>query len=204
MMIRIIALLLFPMVVFGQAVPTSGTYGELKFAYDKKTNNITGYFESYTGLDEQTGNPKFSCIFYLQGKVLNKKAKIITYYPADSAQDVIAGELQVIDNKEINVHLPEEHGGCWNVQHFVDEPVDFKLEKVEHWTEIRYVQKDKTYFYSDRSEASKRKAYLIKGNVVYVEKTEGEWVFCSYRPATYMDGKITQGWMKEADLNQLN
>ena len=36
------------------------------------------------------------------------------------------------------------------------------------------------------------------GDIVYVEKIEGDWALCSY-----FDKKTTKGWLKVADLNQL-
>ena len=178
---------------------TSGDYGgEMIMAYDKNTKNVTGYFESYTGLDEETKHPKFSCIFYLEGKLTTNKIKIKTYYPKDSSNDLIVGELQLINDTEIKVHLPEEHGGCWNVRQFADEPVDFTLNKSENWLQLRYATKDKVYFYSDKSDLNKLKAYILKGDIVAIEKIEGQWSFCTFKAK-----KTTIGWMKLEDLNRL-
>ena len=45
----------------------SGEYDlGMKIAFDETTNKLTGYFENYTGWDEQTNLPMFSCIFYLE------------------------------------------------------------------------------------------------------------------------------------------
>ena len=43
-----------------------------------------------------------------------------------------------------------------------------------------------------------KKKYIIKGDIVYVEKIEGDWALCSY-----FGKKTTKGWLKVADLNQL-
>src|SRR6188768_4067212 len=87
---------------YGQSILTSGDYGELKLAYDKNTKQITGFYESSTGVDEQTANPKFTCVFYIEGKLLKNKASIETYYPLDTT--IIKGEL-IVDAKKIKIYL---------------------------------------------------------------------------------------------------
>ena len=48
--------------VFGQQI-ISGNYDSgLKLSFDSATNKVTGFFEDYTGMDNQTKNPRFSCI----------------------------------------------------------------------------------------------------------------------------------------------
>ena len=177
----------------------SGEYDSgMKLSYDASSNILTGYFESYTGLDEQTQNPKFSCIFYIEGKVTGKKFSIKTYYPEDKKDDVISGNIEIINNKTIKIKLPEEHGGCWNVQHFADKPEEFGLDKKTNWTQIRYIDKPKSFFYKDQSNANQTKIYLVKGDVVCIEKIENSKAFC-----TYFGKKITKGWINISDLNKV-
>jgi len=183
---------------FGQKI-ISGDYGYgLRLSYDNKTNKLTGYFENYTGWDEETQSPKFSCIFYIQGLVLGQKFNINTYYPTQKRDDIIEGTIEIIDSKTVNIKLLKEHGGCWNVQHFADNPEKFGLEKKENWVQIKYVDVDKAYFYKDKSSDKKMKTYLIRGDFICIEKIEKEWAFC-----TYFGKKITKGWLKIENLNNL-
>ena len=179
----------------GQSLLASGDYGELKLAYDKTTKQVTGFYENGTGVDEQTGNPKFICVFYIEGKLLKNKATIETYYPLDTT--IIRGEL-IIDAKKIKIHLDSEHGGCWNVQHFTDESTTFSMDESKQWIQVRYAIRDRAYFYSEKKESSKNKSYVLKGNIVYIEKIERNWAYCSY-----VGKKTTRGWIKVIDLNQL-
>jgi hypothetical protein len=185
-------------ICIGQNILSGEYYSGLKLAYDSTTNKLTGYFEEYTGLDEQTGNPKFSCIFYLEGTITGNQFKIDTYYPNDISHDLIKGYIQIINDKTVSIKLPEEHEGCWNVQHFVDEPVNFVLEKETSWVQIRFVNTDKMYFYSDKSIDKKRKSYLVKNDFVCIDKIEGEWAYC-----TYYGKAITKGWIRNIDLNKI-
>jgi hypothetical protein len=64
--------------------------------------------------------------------------------------------------------------------------------------QIRYVETAKTYFYSDKIEDKRLKAYLVKGNFVCIEKMDGQWAYC-----TFVGKKTTKGWLKLTDLNAL-
>ncbi|HWJ26164.1 MAG TPA: hypothetical protein VNS32_06455 [Flavisolibacter sp.] len=184
--------------VFGQQI-ISGNYDDgLKLSYDSVSKKITGYFEDYSGSDEQTNNPRFSCTFYLEGVVSGQRFTIKTYYPADKKDDLILGTMEIATNKKVSIKLPKEHGGCWNVQHFADRLVSFSLERSQTWMQIRYVNTAKAYFYSDNSEDKRLKSYLVIGNFVCIEKIEGSWAYC-----TYIGKKTTKGWLKLSDLNNL-
>ena len=165
-------------------------------AYDTTTNKLTGYFENYTGLDE-AGSPKFSCIFYIQGTVTGSQFTVDTYYPNDTV-DIIKGNIQLINDKTANIKLPEEHGGCWNVQHFADEQVKFSLQKQSAWIQFRFITTDKAWFYSDMSIDKKQKTYVVKNDFVCIDKIERDWAYCTYYGKT-----ITKGWIRIADLNKM-
>ena len=180
----------------GQSLLISGDYnGELKLAYDKNTKQVTGFYDSSTGVDEKTGNPKFTCVFYIEGKLLKNKATIESYYPLDTT--IIRGEL-IVDAKEIKIHLNSEQGGCWNVQPFTDGSATFSMDESKQWIQVRYAIRDRVYFYSEKKESSKNKSYILKGNIVYIEKIDQDWAYCSY-----FGKRTTKGWIKVNELNQL-
>jgi hypothetical protein len=191
--------LLVSMFTFGQQILQSGEYdNSLKIAYDSKSKKVSGYYENYTGWDEETKSARFSCIFYIEGTIVDKNVIIKTYFPEDKNEDSIEGRIEIVNNETIYIILPEEHIGCWNVQHFADKPEKFELVKQFNWIQIRYIDTNKSYFHKDKSNSKKQKSYLIKGDFVYVEKIEGDWFFCSY-----IGKKTTNGWLKVSDLNQL-
>lgn len=175
----------------------SGDYGEgLTLSYNPKNNQITGFYENFTGYDEETNQSRFSCIFYIQGNLKNSKAEITTYFPLDKNDDSITGEFQIMNDGQIQIKLKDDHGGCWNVQHFKDEFVNFALEKEENWIEIRYINSAQSYFYSDKIDRSKKRAYLVKGDIVYIDMIDGNWIHCLYKGK-----KTTKGWMKLGSVN---
>lgn len=192
----ILLLLLLPFLGLCQK-PSAGDYQDgLRLAYDPQTNKLSGYFESGTGWDEKNQSSRFSCIFYIEGIVSGNKIKIKTYFPTDNASEYINGTLEIVDSKTIRIKLDEEHGGCWNVQHFADKVEKYSLEQQHSWMQIRYVTVDKAYFHKAKSTKSRMKSYLIKSNFVCIEKIEGDWAYC-----TFFGDKTTKGWLKTSELN---
>jgi hypothetical protein len=77
-------------------------------------------------------------------------------------------------------------------------PVDFTLDKSQPWIQVRYVNVAKAYFYSEQLDDKRMKTYLVKADVVCVEKIEAGWAYC-----TYFGKKISKGWVKVSELNIL-
>lgn len=183
---------------FGQEV-VAGDYGMgLRFAFNPSTHKLTGYFEDYTyGIESPPSAPQFSCVFYLEGTVTGTTGTLRTAYPNDAA-DLIIGHYELVSPNTIRLQLDAEHGGCWNVQHFVDAPVSFTLEHPRRWIQIRYIVSDKAYFYSAPSKGKKRKSYLVKNDFFCVEKITKEWVY-----GTFYGEKESKGWIRIGELNEL-
>lgn len=179
---------------WAQTPLVSGNYdSELLIAYNTSTKKITGYYENGTG-----DNNQFSCIFYLEGQVTGKSFLVQTYFPNDKTDDLQKGTINLISPKQINLQLAEDHGGCWNVQHFSDEPVSFELRKETHWIQINYVITPKSFMYQDSKGKKKMKSFLVKNDIVCVERIENEMAYCQYSGT-----KITKGWISLHDLNSL-
>ncbi len=54
---------------------------------------------------------------------------------------------------------------------------------------------NKTFFHTEMSEASKRKAFLVQGDIAYLEDIHEDWV------KVYYDGKIVSGgYIKKSDV----
>ncbi|MBL7925102.1 MAG: hypothetical protein JNL88_12950 [Bacteroidia bacterium] len=181
---------------FGQTIASGEYDAGLKLAYDSTNHTLTGYYESYTGWDEASGQAKFSCIFYIRCMVTGRLFTVDTYYPNDP-DNLIQGQVQMINDTTLGLQLHQEHGGCWNVQHFADEPVEFRLEKRTVWKQIRYIVTDKAYFYSDPSLAKKQKSYLVKNDVVCIDQITDEWAHC-----TFYGQATSKGWIRITDLNK--
>lgn len=197
--ITLLVLLLSSSITLAQQILISGEYNYgLNLAFDSQTNRISGYYENYTGWDESTNNPSFSCIFYIEGTLKDGKSVIKTYYPNDEKEDLIEGNLEILNNNTIAIKLNEEHGGCWNVEHFTNEPAKFELGTPTKWFQIRFVKAPKTYFYNNLDKKKKTKKYLVSGDFVCIEKIENDMAY-----VTYFGKKTTKGWITVRDLNKL-
>lgn len=175
----------------------SGFYGVgLSLAFDSTTKKITGYYENATGYDENTKSPRFTCTFYIEGIVNGNIADILTFYPEYFNTDTISGRIEIVDSKNITIKLRGDHGGCWNVQQFANEPLEYTLDREIKAIQIRYVISNKAHFYSEKNNLKKRKAFVLKYDVVAVEKIESNWAYC-----TFYGNKITKGWIKVSNLN---
>lgn len=185
--------LVFTLKGFCQTI-VSGRYSNgLNLAYDSSSNLLTGYYENYTGINADNSAPLFSCIFYIEGVVDNDQASIITHYPNDISE--IRGVLKIINNKEVEMQLLSEHGGCFNVQHFSDGPVKFELEEKSETIRIGYVAVKRSYLYKERKASEKSSAYLIERDVFFIDKVDHDWCHGTFNGETQVSG-----WMKCEDL----
>jgi hypothetical protein len=197
--IAIALLLLVPSVAVAQEI--SGDSDEFAVAVDRDSKVITGYYNSSTGYDDATKAPRFSCVFYLRGKVEGKPPyKIVTWFPADHSE-VIDGTLDFSSNASahsVTIRLKEEHGGCWNVQQFATkEGATLTLDRTGTWSSVRVAAARKTNFYSSASATQAMRSFVTTGDALKVSSTKPGWVQATF---TNGDNKSTQGWIRETDL----
>ncbi|MES0490616.1 MAG: hypothetical protein ABUK01_11520 [Leptospirales bacterium] len=87
-----IALLMFAK---KQEFLSSGHYGALKIAYDPQQKLITGYYENATGFDPRTNEPRFSCLFYIEGVRKNGFVRVKVFTGKETAaQKVTIGWMR--------------------------------------------------------------------------------------------------------------
>jgi hypothetical protein len=186
----------------GKQSPThegsSGLYDSLLIGVDKEKGELTGFYEDGTGWDEQLKAPKFSCIFYIYGKLQGDAYQITTWYPGEDKY--IKGELKFVlreGRKEIDVKLVEEHGGCWNVQPFAEKGRPATMSLTEHgdWIGVKVVSANKAFFHNGPDAQMKGRSYVVKNDPVRVLKIQPGWV-----EAEYGGKKTVRGWIKESDL----
>jgi len=154
---------------------------------------VTGFYENYTGWDEQSQTPRFSCLFLFAGRLEGSKAEIAT---SDTK-----GTIELLGNDQVRISLEEEPGGCWNVEpRFDEEGVVFELTEREEWKFIRIVSSERAYFHDKPDEKARGKSYVIEGDILRVYEVEEGWARGEYRGSQ----GITTGWIKESDLYEIN
>jgi hypothetical protein len=179
-----------------QAAPAigAGVYdNSLIIGVDPATGAVSGYFDMTQG-----GQPSFSCIFYLKGRLAGRAAIVDTFFPDDPKGDLIRGSLSAQGPDQVRLALPSEHGGCANVWQFADktQPADFVLlGNARPWIAVRVVKADKAYF-SLSPGAAHGKAYIVKGDGVGVRAAQAGWAQVDFFNGT----RTSSGWLRDADL----
>ena len=180
----------------------SGVYGgELSLGINAK-GELTGYFESGRGGDEN-GGPMFSCMFFIYGAApVGNRYEIRTWYPDAKIDRYIGGELTRIEEDGtpgIKVRLDEEHGGCVNVGSTFSAGggSTLPLTSSGDWAGIRVVSSPKAYFYESSEAKKPRKAYLVERNLVSVLEEADNSVRVAFAGS---DKKTTEGWIKKSDF----
>lgn len=172
----------------------SGAYDNtLLIGVDPASGAVSGYFDMTQG-----GQPSFSCIFYLRGRLAGRAAAVDTFFPDDPKGDLIRGSLLAQGPGKLRLALPTEHGGCANVWQFADksQPADFELQGAARpWIAVRVVKAAKAYF-SPSPGAPHGKAYLVKGDGVGVRAIKPGWVQAEF----VGDTRTSSGWLPAADL----
>lgn len=160
----------------------AGVYDTLTLGVDPGTGVVTG------ALHDETGAGQFSCVFALAGTPKDGVAALSTQMPGEDAP--IRGTLTVAEGA-VTLHLDAEHGGCWNVQHFADEPVKLTLAQARPYVGARLVAAKRAWLHATPTSA--RHGYLVDGDVVGVLAVDGAWTQVEYQGAT-------TGWVETKDL----
>ena len=170
-----------------------GSYDDGLLSIAVNDDVVTGFYENYTGWDEKTQAPRFSCLFLFVGRIENSKIEI--------ASSDTKGIIELLENDRVKIRLGEEPGGCWNVEpRFDEEGVVFELTEREEWKFIRMVSSERAYFYNSPDEKERGKSYIIEGDILRVLEVEGDWVRGEYHGSQ----GITTGWIKESDLCEIS
>lgn len=170
-----------------------GSYDDGLLSIAVNEDVVTGFYENYTGWDEQLQAPRFSCLFFFVGRIENSKVEI------ESSES--KGTIELLGNDKVKINLEEEPSGCWNVEPRFDEGgVIFELTEREEWKFIRIVSSERAYFYNSPDEKERGKSYIIEGDALRVFEIVGDWVRGEYCGSQ----GITTGWIKESDLREVN
>jgi hypothetical protein len=192
-----LGLLINSLLSFGQIISGDDVEQGLKIAYNPANKVITGFYENYYGYDE-SGKPnhRYSCILYFKGVYMDTVSDLESYQSLIKENIKIPGKIKISDSLHISIILNEEPN-CFNVAMFSQAYVPFELTIKTNWIEIRYIDADKSYFYANTDENSRRKAYLLKGDIIYIDQIENDWVHCRFYGKT-----ITEGWIKKETINK--
>ena len=164
-------------------IPQSGDYFSFSIATDR---------EYFTGvMDEVLGeNGNFVCQFYVSGKITGNTFRVQCRNAFDTG--TVGGTVTVINDRSFMLKTDENPGCAMMIADFENKGETYQLGSVKTRLQIRMVQSKKAYFYTDTTEVSKRKAFLIQNDNATVTRKVNNWLFVTFNK--------TAGWMKEEDM----
>lgn len=164
-----------------------GVYENLLLAVNKD-GDVTGYYR-----EEQGEGVVKSCAFSLQGAAKEGVAKIVAW-----GDKPFTGELKAeADAINLKIEKGREIPGCGLVlMPEIASGLSFDLVAKAPWSELRAIANEKSYFYSEPSAAKLLKSYLVKGDVVGVVASQGEWLQIDYYSSS---GKMSRRWIYARD-----
>lgn len=175
----------------------SGQYGDFALGVNHKTGEITGYYISTYGWDDELEEPRYICNFLLYGKKQGRKYNVRIWHP--ELDEIIDGVLvfKKIDKKlNMWVRFEDYPIGSGHVYLFdTDDGDDFELKKAGNWNEVRLVKAKKAYIYDQPDDSVQAYQYVLEDNLIEVFKREEGWV-----QAGYGGNSKVRGWVKEEDL----
>lgn len=182
------------MAVFSSYAATlqSGVYEGLLLAVSP-TGKITGYYS-----ESAEDSVKRTCTFFLAGPVSAQQPDAITSW----SSSVLAGHITA-NNTGVTLAIPDgqNHAGCMNVlMPEIATGLELETTQQTHWQTLMQVSSPRTYLSSTPDAATRRKAWIVKGDVVGVIQTQGGWTEVEY-PVN--SGKMTHGWVNSNDVQPL-
>lgn len=175
---------------------TAGIYETLMLAVNSR-GELSGYYR-----ESQGQGVVRTCAFYLQGKANAGQANIITWSRlAPNRSGILTGHIAAEGKDDLTLKIEDgqDHPGCGNIllPEIADEGVSYSRTYEAKWLGLKAVTADKAFLYAKPTPEHKRKAYVIKNDVLGVLSEENGWVYIEYpRPGK----KSVKGWVKSSDV----
>lgn len=75
------------------------------------------------------------------------------------------------------------------------------IDESELWKAIYFVKSPKVYFYETPDETTKKPAYVVTSDALYISEIQGTWGFAHYRNPK--SAQITRGWVKMEGVTRI-
>lgn len=170
----------------------SGVYEGLLLAVSP-TGNITGFYS-----ESAEDSVKRTCTFFLAGHVSAQQSDTITSW----SSSVLKGQIAA-NTTGVTLAIPDgqNHAGCMNVlMPEIATGLELDMTQQTHWQTLMQVSSPKAYLSSTPDAATRRKAWIVEGDVVGVIQTLAGWIEVEYVAGS---GKTTHGWVSSTDVQPL-
>ncbi|EOV9675318.1 hypothetical protein ACN5L5_003922 [Cronobacter turicensis] len=170
----------------------SGVYEGLQLAVSPG-GKIAGYYS-----ESAEDSVKRTCTFFLAGEVSAQQPDTITSW----SSSVLAGHIAV-NNSGVTLTIPDgqSHAGCMNVlMPEIATGLELETTQKTRWQTLMQVTSSRAYLSATPDIATRRKAWIVKGDVVGVIQTQGNWKEIEYVGDRR---KTTHGWVNSNDVQPL-
>lgn len=170
----------------------SGVYEGLMLAISP-AGHITGYYA-----ESAEGGVKRTCSFSLSGQVSAQETNSITSW----STSVLTGQISAsTDGVILTIPDGQTHAGCMNVL-MPEINTGLELEKTQetHWQTLAQANAERVYLSSTADASTRRKAWIVKDDVVGVLQTQAGWTQIEFISGT---GKTIRGWVDNKEIQPL-
>lgn len=170
----------------------SGVYEGLMLAISP-AGHITGYYA-----ESAEGGVKRTCSFSLSGQVSAQETNSITSW----STSVLPGQISVsTDGIKLTIPDGQTHAGCMNVL-MPEINTGLELEKTQEtrWQTLARANAERVYLSSTADAGTRRKAWIVKDDVVGVLQTQAGWTQIEFISGT---GKTIRGWVNSKEIQPL-
>lgn len=170
----------------------SGVYEGLMLAISP-AGHITGYYA-----ESAEDGVKRTCSFSLSGQVSAQETNLITSW----SSSVLSGHISATSDG-VNLTIPDgqTHAGCINVlMPEINTGLELEKTKETHWQALAQVDAERVYLSSTADVSTRRKAWIVKGDVVGVLQTQAGWTQIEFFGGT---GKMIRGWVNSNEIQLL-
>ena len=170
----------------------SGVYEGLMLAISP-AGHITGYYA-----ESAEGGVKRTCSFSLSGQVSALETNSITSW----STSVLPGQISAsADGVKLTIPDGQTHAGCINVLvPEINTGLELETTQETHWQALAQVNAERVYLSSTADVGTRRKAWIVKGDVVGVLQTQAGWTHIEFVSGT---GKTIRGWVNSKEIQPL-
>ena len=170
----------------------SGVYEGLMLAISP-AGHITGYYA-----ESAEGGVKRTCSFSLSGQVSAQETNSITSW----STSVLPGQISAsTDGVKLTIPGGQTHAGCINVlMPEINTGLELETTQETHWQALAQANAERVYLSSTADVGTRRKAWIVKGDVVGVLQTQAGWTQIEFVSGA---GKMIRRWVNSKEIQPL-
>lgn len=172
--------------------PNPGSYEDaVHLSYDSVTKEISGYVKMDVNRLDNPRKVYRSCAVLFIGKTNGSGTARVDFYNSPDIKLVTTGDV-VFNTDNITVTAKSGEGYCNDILNLTG-GLEMDFTKRQPYIGCRAVNEDRVYLYSSPVDSGKTKLYLLKGDMIMILGTKGDWVKIEYIGKRMIDGWIRKG-----------